>query len=175
MESKESVRVVVFGLNASGQPDIALETVKATAQDVEFGNHYEMAGLQAEQKGYDVRMTADESDPAWMALKLDWRVLHEDINYAAALAICEALGVNLKKEHLPELGDRWKWDHRGKVCYGTCDSREEAALNAMRYYYQLGDWKFEVAKNDTTRGYLEWAVACAERDSVLADEVVEAG
>lgn len=170
MTSKETVRVAVFALNASGEPDFLMTEVSATPEEVEFGLHYEMAGLQAEQQGYDVRMTADKSDPVWKAMNLTWRSLHEDIEYAAALAVCDAIGVNFTKETVAGMGERWKWSHAGKVCYGSEGSREESALNAMRYFYQRASWSEEVANGDTDRGYLEWAVSCAERDAALTEE-----
>lgn len=30
--------------------------------------------------------------------------------------------------------------------------------------YPIEDWKYEVANNDTRRGYHEWIEACIERD-----------
>lgn len=56
------VAVSVFGLNASGQPDIWQATCEVSEPSFRDGDHLETAKLMAKQDDFDPKFACDEED-----------------------------------------------------------------------------------------------------------------
>lgn len=63
------IRMMVAATNANGEPDIYFCKVTCTEDELDSGDHYDMAKRHAEDEGYDRPMVAfDEFDPAGKAM-----------------------------------------------------------------------------------------------------------
>lgn len=82
--SGKKVIVFVGAYDASGAPDILPLAVECSAQDVENGNHYELAKNLAAEHGYEPQFAFDENDPAGRRLAkaatipLGWAIERSD-------------------------------------------------------------------------------------------------
>lgn len=68
---KSTKKVAVFGINQSGNTDILIVDVQATAMEIESERHFDMAVLDAMQNGLQVLGTVTDSDPAWSKLAIN--------------------------------------------------------------------------------------------------------
>jgi hypothetical protein len=63
-----SIKVIVAGYNASGDPDFFFCKVSCTQQQYNEGEHYDIANQAAEDEGYEPAIAFDENDTAGKAI-----------------------------------------------------------------------------------------------------------
>ncbi len=63
-----SIRCIVAATNANGEPDLYFVMVYATEEQINNGEHYEVACAKACEEGYDAVLAYDERDTAGKAM-----------------------------------------------------------------------------------------------------------
>ena len=70
----QTMKMIVAGHNASGEPDLFFCKILCTEEQVADGEHYDMATRLAASEGYEPKIAFDTIDPAGKELaKLYWK------------------------------------------------------------------------------------------------------
>ncbi|HBJ83246.1 MAG TPA: hypothetical protein DDZ88_05105 [Verrucomicrobiales bacterium] len=59
------INVGVMGANASGEVDLVLYQIECSQEQIDAGEHYDMAKDRASADGHEPAIAFDEKDPAW--------------------------------------------------------------------------------------------------------------
>ena len=62
MKDKKKIKVVVAAINADGDSDFYFCYVMATQDQIDVGDHYQRAEVEAELEGYEPKLSYDEQD-----------------------------------------------------------------------------------------------------------------
>lgn len=158
-----AIQVAVGARNASGQPELVKVIVSCTQQQIDDGDHYDLASDQVSGEGYEVtNFVFDEKDPAW--LQMTQRSASGDDHLAEQ--ICIRLGVSVHQAQEDEIAGRWDWiDPSRNGSETSFEHRADAARNAVETLLPRADWVYEVSNGDTTLGYFDWALDKAEQQA----------
>jgi hypothetical protein len=63
-----TIRVIVAGENANGEPDFFFCKVKCSDLEISNGHHYDAAFILARSEGYEPKIVFDENDHAGKAI-----------------------------------------------------------------------------------------------------------
>lgn len=74
---------------------------------------------------------------------------------------CQIAGIGLMFS--PDSG-LWQWSVNGEASEDCHETRETAAMAAIRVYFPKADWLYQVESGDTELGYMQWALAKAFED-----------